>query len=156
MDRSPVQPTHNYKLVQMDMKIPANCKLVDYLRKAFVEDQGDSFEALAIGDLDSDVYILYDGDTPVATGRIYKKENGYKIERVAVPQELGKKGFGKELMRRLVELVLPKLQKDEIIYLHGQVYAEGFYHKCGWKTISEQFIEDNIQHVKMQYVGFSK
>ena len=34
--------------------------------------------------------------------------------------------------------------------LHGQVQAEPFYHKLGYKTVSDVFMEDGIPHVIMK------
>jgi hypothetical protein len=31
--------------------------------------------------------------------------------------------------------------------LHGQTQAEGFYHKQGYRTSSEVFMEDGIPHI---------
>jgi len=53
-------------------------------------------------------------------------------------------GLGKLIVSTLEEIAKNKgLFK---VKLHGQTHAEGFYHKLGYQTCSDIFIEDGIPH----------
>ena len=60
---------------------------------------------------------------------------------------------GEGLGRRLMELSLPvvkaKFNCDKISF-HAQRHAEGFYKKLGFKTVSDVFLEEGIEHVEMK------
>ena len=78
--------------------------------------------------------------------RAYKSDEGVKIGRVlTIPHGVG-------LGKRLMEAAMPKIKKafgaDEII-LHSQIQAEGFYEKLGFKRVGDVFLEEGIEHIKM-------
>lgn len=60
------------------------------------------------------------------------------------------KGIGRELMERSLLHI-----KNERIYnriiLHAQKHAIGFYEKFGFKVISDEFLEEGVIHVTMEY-----
>ena len=44
-------------------------------------------------------FVLYENKEPLATVRLFPKENGlYKVQRMAVKHEARKKGFGRDIM----------------------------------------------------------
>ena len=60
---------------------------------------------------------------------------------------------GEGLGRRLMETALPVIKAEfacDKISFHAQKHAEGFYHKLGFKTVSEVFLEEGIEHVIMK------
>ena len=59
---------------------------------------------------------------------------------------------GEGLGRRLMELSLPVVKASfncDKISFHAQRHAEGFYKKLGFKTVSDVFLEEGIEHVTM-------
>ncbi len=73
-----------------------------------------------------------------------------KLERFAVYEEYRGKGFGKQLVKFLLDLCLDRGYSD--IYLNAQVRAQGFYEALGFTACGEHFMEAGIVHVKMEYL----
>jgi predicted GNAT family N-acyltransferase len=87
---------------------------------------------------------------PVAASRWYAyKPQTAKLQRVAVLKEFRGTGLGKELI-----LAMENQAKDlgfTSTILDGQCYAEPFYQKLGYTTISkEPFYDAGILHVRME------
>ncbi|WP_020062690.1 GNAT family N-acetyltransferase [Bacillus sp. 123MFChir2] len=91
--------------------------------------------------------VLYDQDVPVGAGRFRIVDGIGKMERICVLSSHRQKGAGKIIMDALEVLAkeesLPKLK------LHAQTHAEPFYHKLGYKTTSDVFMDADIPHVVM-------
>lgn len=58
-------------------------------------------------------------------------------------------GVGSQLMAVAIDAAKHQLGAQEI-YVESQKHAEGFYRKLGFETVSEDFIEAGIPHVKMR------
>ena len=87
----------------------------------------------------------------VAYTRIFKKGdyfNNSSIGRVLVRKEYRKKEYGKVMMKKSIEII--KLDpKEEEIELSAQKYLTKFYTDLGFKKKGEEYLEDNIPHIKM-------
>lgn len=59
------------------------------------------------------------------------------------------KGLGGTLLREGIAAVCEKFCPERI-FIEAQCYATGFYEKAGFRTISEEFLEDGIPHVEME------
>lgn len=93
--------------------------------------------------------FIEDNGKVVAYLRAYKiDKNIVKIGRVLTITH--KIGLGKELMNKSMPIILEKF-KGLKITLNAQSYAKGFYEKCGFKVVSNEFLEENIPHLKMEY-----
>ena len=57
-------------------------------------------------------------------------------------------GLGKRIVTEGVRLAKDVLGADTV-YINAQTQAQGFYEKCGFSVISDEFMEDGIPHVKM-------
>lgn len=57
-------------------------------------------------------------------------------------------GLGLGIMLEGIKAARELLCAKEV-YIEAQVYAIGFYEKVGFRTVSEEFLEDGIPHVKM-------
>ncbi|MFL0474383.1 GNAT family N-acetyltransferase [Priestia sp. 179-F W1.4 NHS] len=92
--------------------------------------------------------LIYYNNEPAASGRFRIVDDYAKIERICVLKEFRKYGLGKEVVTSLEEAA----KKEGLTQskLHGQVQAEPFYHKLGYKTASDVFMEDGIPHVIMK------
>jgi len=95
-------------------------------------------------------FFIKDGKTVLACLRAYElkdDEDTVMIGRVLTRTH--KKGMG----RALVEFALDTLRnttKRRRIAVHAQTQAEGFYEKCGFRTVSEIYMEDGVPHVTME------
>lgn len=91
-------------------------------------------------------YLVYCGQTPVATGRYRIAGKFVKLERFAVLQHFRGTGAGAFLTNALLDIVkrinLP-------VYLHAQEHAVDFYKKFGFEIQGDAFDEAGIVHYKM-------
>ena len=58
------------------------------------------------------------------------------------------KGFGAKVMRAGLATAAERFAADSVT-ISAQTHAIGFYEKCGFKTVSEVYMEEGIPHVKM-------
>ncbi|WP_059104792.1 GNAT family N-acetyltransferase [Shouchella shacheensis] len=110
-----------------------------------VEDEFDSFDQL---EADCDHLLVTLNGEAVGTGRIRYVENVGKLERICICKAYRAKGIGKVIVKGLEDVARQK--GVAAAKLHGQQHAEGFYHRLGYKTASEVFIEDGIPHLLMK------
>lgn len=60
-----------------------------------------------------------------------------------------KKGMGSQLMKKSIEEI-KKYFSCNIISVHAQKQAMGFYEKMGFRTVSGEFLEEGVVHVTME------
>ena len=87
----------------------------------------------------------------IAYTRIFKKGGFFKnssIGRVLVKKKYRNKDYGRKIMTSSIEK-LKKDPKEEIIELSAQKYLLKFYSELGFEKVGEEYLEDNIPHVKM-------
>ena len=58
-------------------------------------------------------------------------------------------GMGAAVMRKAIEDIRENM-KCQKICLDSQKHAIGFYEKLGFKTVSDEFLEEGVVHVRMQ------
>lgn len=135
------------------VKFPEDLSPAYYIRtRVFVQEQNCP-EEIEFDDIDrkaQHIVLMDDGENPLATARIFEDSRGQAIiGRVAVLKEHRGKGYGKvvvkEAMKRLENLGYPT------ILIHGQTYAVPFYEKLGFRAFGEEFIEDGLPHIGMEY-----
>ncbi|MRH43413.1 GNAT family N-acetyltransferase [Aquibacillus halophilus] len=96
---------------------------------------------------DSTHFIGYDGNQPIAAGRLRYVEDYGKLERVCVLKDFRGLQFGKQMIAEMENVIRSKgLPKAK---LNAQTHAEDFYKSIGYQTISEQFMDAGIPHVTM-------
>ena len=88
------------------------------------------------------------GDDAVGCGRMVVHGDEVKIGRMAVLQDLRKAGFGKCVLRFLVDRARERGIRKAV--LHAQLTAEGFYLKEGFKPVGGVFDEAGIAHRRME------
>ncbi len=117
--------------------------------QVFVEEQHvpeeleyDEFEDVAVH------YLAFQDTLAVATCRWRHTGKGIKLERFAVLNDHRGQGIGEQLVKRVLEEVVP-LQKT--VYLHAQEQVTGFYEKLGFVPSGPAFDEAGIRHFFMQY-----
>lgn len=91
--------------------------------------------------------LLCENEEVVGTGRVRYFGCLAKLERICVLPGYRNLNAGRMIVEGLENLALAKgMTKAK---LHGQTQAENFYHKQGYRTSSEVFMEDGIPHVLM-------
>ena len=102
-----------------------------------------------IDDVDPDaLHIFMRDETGVkAYLRVFSKdERTAHIGRV-LTTERGC-GYGGEILKAGIHAAREQLHKSAV-YLEAQTYATGFYEREGFRTISDEFLEDGIPHIQM-------
>ena len=87
----------------------------------------------------------------IAYTRIFKKGDFFKnssIGRVLVKKKYRNKDYGRKIMTSSIEK-LKKDPKEETIELSAQKYLLKFYSEFGFEKVGEEYLEDNIPHIKM-------
>jgi predicted GNAT family N-acyltransferase len=110
-------------------------------QKVSAEEEYDEFDNTA------NHVVLYDKGIPVGAGRMREVNGVGKMERICVLASHRGKGAGRLIMEALEALAAEKQLSK--VKLHAQTHAEPFYHKLGYKTVSDVFMEANIPHVVM-------
>ena len=106
-------------------------------------------------DKDKNSYHLYlkEDDKILAYLRVVKKGISYdeiSIGRVVVNSKYRGQNLGRELMIKAINFITEKL-KEKDIRISAQLYLEEFYKSFGFKSVTEQYLEDNIPHIEMLY-----
>jgi len=113
--------------------VEQNCNYVDM----------DGFDRLAYH------VFLTEGDEIAAYLRVLPKDTVY--EEVCLGRVIAVKrgeGLGAEIVKEGIKVAREKFNADKII-VGAQSYAKGFYEKCGFKQISEEYMDTGIPHIKM-------
>lgn len=129
----------------------ADMEQVFTLRKrVFIEEQG------VDPDLEWDeadkkaVHVMaHSGKKVIGCGRINFSGNKGKIGRVAVDRDFRKKGVGSAVCRQLMNIAAERKGCEKLV-LHAQVEAAEFYHKLGFTSVGDTFMEAGIEHIKME------
>ena len=99
-------------------------------------------------DYDSLHCFIMENGRAIACLRAFTVEDGtVKIGRVVTLTH--GQGHGALLMNESI----PKIKEHfgcKKIVVSAQTQAEGFYKKCGFTTVSDEYMEDGIPHVKME------
>lgn len=97
------------------------------------------------------LHVFYnEGDITHAYLRIIPMGDSIvKIGRVCALQK--RTGLGTKLLVEGINAAKTKLTASKII-IHAQSYVENFYAKQGFKTVSDEFMEEGIPHVKMELI----
>ena len=91
-------------------------------------------------------FLVLDNGESVATARHRKTDKGYKLERFAVLESKREKGYGKIVLKAILDDLS---DFKGLIYMHAQKQVLPFYEKLGFKKGGEEFEEAGIMHFKM-------
>lgn len=96
--------------------------------------------------------VVYDGDEPIAAGRIIDAGDGVcMLGRICVKLTRRGEGIGDFAVRAMIRKACDMGFRGQL--LHAQVQALGFYEKLGFKAYGEQYMEAGIPHVSMRREG---
>lgn len=81
-----------------------------------------------------------------AYARIYKENEEIHLGRVIAKER--RKGYGTRVLKAAIKAA-EKFYDAKKIHIEAQTYARKFYEKVGFVKISEPFLLDGIEHIKM-------
>lgn len=89
-----------------------------------------------------------EGEALIGTLILTPGEGLWRMRQVAVRPGRQGKGVG----RKLAEFgeALARERGARGIYLHARETARGFYERCGYRAVGEEFLERGIPHVEME------
>lgn len=117
-------------------------------KEVFVKEQGVAVD-IELDEYDTTskhVLVIHDNKA-IATGRLRELDGQAKLQRICVLKEYRGTGVGKLVLEGL-EVIARGMQLHQSI-LHAQYHAKEFYEKLGYITVSNIFMEQNIEHVTM-------
>ena len=116
----------------------------------FVIEQNCPYQELDGKDLDAWHVWYEDEDGVAAYCRVLDKgvsyENEQSIGRVITVKRGC--GLGYKVMCEGIRVAQDKYGA-KAIRISAQKYAKGFYEKCGFKQVSDEYLEDDIPHIQM-------
>ena len=121
-------------------------------KKVFCEEQKIS-EKIEFDNLDHlcEHFLIHKDKGYIATARVRpKNKKVFKIERVAVLPEFRRLKVGSLLINEIIGFYLNN-KKNNLIILHSQVAVEEFYKSLNFISYGDQFYEDGIPHIAMEY-----
>lgn len=81
----------------------------------------------------------------ISPGEIYHEPS---IGRVITSPSVRRTGIGKELMQQSIDALYSLFGKVPI-KISAQLYLKKFYESFGFQQVSEVYIEDHIEHIRM-------
>ncbi len=116
----------------------------------FVVEQSCIYQDIDRIDYDSiHVFLKGENDEVLACLRLYYIDEENKIVKlgrvISITHGIG---LGGKILKEGVRVAKERMNPREII-IHAQCYAIGYYEKEGFRVCSEEFLEDDIPHVKM-------
>ncbi len=130
-------------------KLPTEAKQIR--EEVFIKEQGFSEEYDEIDNIATHI-VAFDGDTALATCRIFKGEEVgvFLLGRLAVKKEFRKKGIGSKLIGAAEEYAMKNGGKS--IILHSQLHATQFYARLGFIEYGDIEYEENCPHIWMKKI----
>lgn len=116
--------------------------------KVFVVEQDCAYQEVDEEDFKARHVIVKDGQNIAAYARLLKDEEAIRIGRVIVVKDY--RGSG--LSTKMMQFILKNIDHSKPIRLSAQTYIKHMYESVGFKTISDEYLEDDIPHVDMELV----
>lgn len=117
----------------------------------FVVEQNCPYQEIDAADKTAYHLYLKDEDGIQAYARVLPP--GTTFETCSIGRVLSKKrrcGLGTQIVNAAIAASKEKFSAD-IITIEAQVYARSLYEKAGFIQISDEFLEDGIPHILMQF-----
>ena len=117
----------------------------------FVVEQKCPYQEVDDADLVS--YHLYLKDEQGIQAYIRVIPKGVTMAEVSIGRVISLKrrqGLASKLLKEGIKLAKDKFNAT-CIEIEAQVYARTLYEKVGFKQVSEPFLEDGIEHIKMRF-----
>lgn len=95
-------------------------------------------------------FFLKENDEILAYLRAYYYNDEHSVVKIGRVLSMShKKGLGRNLMNNCIEYINENM-KCEKIFVSSQSQAMGFYAKCGFKTVSDEYLEEDVPHIAME------
>lgn len=94
------------------------------------------------------VVVVSADEKVVASGRLDKVDEGYRITRVVTTSSMQRMGLGKQILSTLLTIAQNDDPRD--IQLKARLDAKSFYEKFGFQPIGPEYIENDISYVNMK------
>jgi predicted GNAT family N-acyltransferase len=140
----------NFRIIKTDEDLENALRI---RREVFVEEHNvpESIELDEFDTLDSQckhILVLYN-KKPVGTARCNLiSDTELKVQRFCFLPEYRNVGFGK-LLLEFIEKEFSQIGYN-YFFLEAKFSVHKFYEKCGYKKVSDIFIEANVPHIKME------
>lgn len=92
--------------------------------------------------------VIYDGDRPVATGRLFEENGAAVIGRVAVLPDYRQHHLGAAVVQRLEKEA--KAAGYTRVGLSAQCRVQGFYEKLGYHAVGDTYLDEFCEHIHME------
>ena len=146
----------HWQCKKFDELIPAELYSILQLRnEVFVVEQDCVYQDADNKDQSSFHFMGWKDAVLIAYTRILPPGLVYtepSLGRVVIAPAARKSGAGKELVRRSIRQA-KELFGDTAIRIGAQVYLLKFYTALGFRSTSEIYLEDGIEHIEMIYKG---
>jgi len=126
--------------------------LLQLRNEVFIIEQNCIYPDLDNKDQEAYHLLCFENNLLIAYSRILPPGISYatpSIGRVVIRINARRLGLGKELMSRSIESC-KKLFGITSITLSAQLYLKNFYTSLGFSAISNVYLEDGIEHIKMK------
>lgn len=134
-----------------DLTVSELYKILNLRNEVFVVEQNCAYLDTDGKDQLAHHILMWHDEVLVAYARIFAPGIKYptsSIGRVVVHFAYRDLKLGHSLMEHAVKAV-EDLYKTGDITISAQAHLQGFYNKHGFKTISDEYLEDDIPHVEM-------
>lgn len=116
----------------------------------FIMEQGMRCQEMDGMDIQAKHYFLDENGKLLAYLRAFYEDEKNGIVRIGrVISMTHGIGLGAEIMNRAIADIKENMNCEKIC-LDAQTQAMGFYEKFGFKTVSDEFLEEGVLHVKME------
>ncbi|MDE5539781.1 MAG: GNAT family N-acetyltransferase [Bacilli bacterium] len=116
----------------------------------FVMEQNIHYQDMDNVDYDSLHCFFMEDNKVVAYLRAFYQDNNRDIVRIGrVLTLIHGNGIGRNLMEQSLVAIKEKMNCKKIC-MDAQKHAIGFYEKFGFKTVSDEFLEEGVVHVVME------
>lgn len=125
--------------------------LLQLRSKVFVLEQGCVYQDIDGNDQKAIHIIGVENNKIVAYARIFKAGDYFdkaSIGRVVVDKNYRKKQYGHQIFKKSIEAVYQYF-KETTIKISAQTYLIPFYESHGFNCIGQEYLEDNLPHIKM-------
>ncbi len=126
-------------------------KLLQLRSEVFVVEQDCVYQDIDGKDHKALHILGFENETLVAYIRIFKAGDYFdnaSIGRVVVAETKRDKQYGKLIMEASIRAIKDNFSTNKIT-ISAQVYLKKFYSDLGFKAEGEEYLEDNIPHIKM-------
>lgn len=120
--------------------------------EVFIVEQNCVYQDVDNKDADAIHLLGVDNGKIIAYARLFDAGNYFdnaSIGRVLVKEEHRIKKLGHDLMKEAISAVKSEFNTEKIT-ISAQKYLEKFYQQHGFFTVGEEYLEDDIPHIRME------